>query len=159
MSADDGKTPPADASDARDGSAAPGAGVDASAPASRSPRPTLVYDGDCAFCRAQIARIQRLDPGDSFAYMPSQAPDLLARFPMLAGSEMSSGLRFVSPEGAVRVGADAVYEIARRLPGWRWLAWLYRVPGLHALARGVYAWIAARRHALRGACPDDTCRR
>ena len=124
----------------------------------RPATPVIVYDGQCGFCRSQVARIQRMDRRDQFEYIPSQSPDLLERFPQLRGEDFNSGMRLVDPEGRVLAGADAVHGIAERLPGWRRLAWLYRVPGLNALGRAVYRWIAANRHRLGRTCEEDACR-
>jgi predicted DCC family thiol-disulfide oxidoreductase YuxK len=43
------------------------------------------------------------------------------------------------------------------LPGWRWAAWLLRIPGALAIARRIYDWIARRRH--RFGCESGVCRR
>jgi predicted DCC family thiol-disulfide oxidoreductase YuxK len=120
-------------------------------------RPVIVYDGDCSFCRKQIAKIQRKDVRAQFEYLPKQSETLADRFPVLAQSDFNTGMRLVLPDGQVQVGADAVYHIARRLPGWRWTAWVYRVPIIHALARTVYRWIAANRQRLSQNCDDGTC--
>ena len=45
-------------------------------------------------------------------------------------------------------GADAAPEILKLLPGKRWLAGLFAVPGVLPAARRVYAWIAARRKCV-----------
>ncbi len=119
-------------------------------------RATLVYDGTCRFCRSQIDFIRRSDRENSFTFVPAQSPDLLSRFPVLKREELASGLRLIDAGGTVFRGADAVHEIARRLTGWRRLAWLYRVPGLRQIFRAVYRWIAARRYRLAGPC-DQTC--
>jgi len=120
-------------------------------------RPVIVYDGRCAFCRRQMERTQRLDRGrGSFEYLAAQSPDLLQRFPQLTGADFNSGLRVVLADGSVHAGADAVYQMARRLPVWRRLAWAYRAPGVGWLARRVYAWVAANRNRLAGRC-DDGC--
>ena len=118
---------------------------------------TIVYDGECAFCRKQVERIRGWDRAERFAYLPRQSPDLETRFPQLAQADLASGMRLVEPDGTVLVGADAVHGIARRLPGWRYLAWLYRVPGLRWLARRAYGWIAANRYKLAGSCDDGAC--
>lgn len=122
-------------------------------------RPVIVFDGNCGFCQRQIARIRRGDPNAQFEYLPSQSPDLLTRFPALAGHELSSGLRLVEPRGAIHVGAEATYHIARRLRGWRWVAWLYRVPGVNWLARLTYGWIARNRYRFAGrqVCETNAC--
>lgn len=122
------------------------------------PTSTIVFDGSCRFCQRQIEFIRRSDPRQQFDYLPSQTTDLLERYPALAGEDFNSGLRIILPDGSVRVGADAVYEIARRLPYWRLGAWLYRLPGLHGLAQAVYRRIAARRHWLAGRCQTQECR-
>jgi predicted DCC family thiol-disulfide oxidoreductase YuxK len=121
-------------------------------------RPVIVYDGDCSFCRAQIGRIRLKDRRDAFEYVPRQAEGLIQRFPALAEGDFNSGMRLVMPDGAIHVGADAVYEIARRMPVWKLAAWTYRVPGLRALFRWIYAWIAAHRQSLGRTCRDDACK-
>src|SRR5256884_6689349 len=52
------------------------------------------------------------------------------------------------PDGRVFAGADAAPEILRLLPGRRWLAWPFRLPGVLPVARRVYGWIARRRRCL-----------
>ena len=117
---------------------------------------TLVYDGSCQFCIRQMSWIRRHDRAGVFEFVPSQTPDLHSRFPKLASEDLSSGLRAIDAEGAIAVGADAVYQIASRLPYWRRLAWLYRLPVITGLCRWAYAWIAARRYSLAGRC-DESC--
>lgn len=113
-------------------------------------RCVVVYDGQCPFCTRGMERIRRRDRRRCFTFLPSQTPDLLVRYPGLAQQDVSSGLRVILPTGEVCVGADAVYEISRRLPGWRWIAWLYRVPPLKTVARWCYHWTAANRTRLPG---------
>ncbi len=120
-------------------------------------RPVVVYDGECPFCLKQIERIQRRDHWSRFEYAARQKPGLEERFPRLADEDFNSGMRLVTPEGVIQVGADAVYHIARRLPGWRRLAWIYRVPVLHGLARLAYRWVAAHRQSLGASRGDNSC--
>ncbi len=118
----------------------------------------IVYDGECRFCQWSIRRIQRLDSLDQFEYLPRQAEGVEARFPRLAESDFNTGLRFVVDGGDIRVGADAVYEIYRRIPRFRPVAWLYRVPVLHQVFRMCYALIARNRHWFgRVACDTEAC--
>ena len=116
----------------------------------------VVYDGDCRFCRRQIERIKQLDPSERFEYLAWQSEPFRERFGSLANEDLNKGLRVITPDGRVLVGADAVYHITRSLSGWRWVAWLYRVPGLRSLGRWGYAWVAARRYRL-GGCDNGTC--
>jgi predicted DCC family thiol-disulfide oxidoreductase YuxK len=122
-------------------------------------RPTIVYDGQCRFCLGQIERIRRRDRGGVFEFLPRQSPELEQRFPQLAGDDFNTGLRLVDQGGKVHVGADGVYEIARRVPLWRSAAWLYRVPGLRQIFRGMYGLMAKNRYRLAGRCEEgDACR-
>lgn len=119
-------------------------------------RCVVVYDGQCRFCRRQVEWIRARDCGVRLELVPRQTVGLEQRFPLLAEDDFNSGLRVVMPDGTVRIGADGVYEIARRLPRWRWVAWLYRVPGLRQIARGLYACVARNRYKLAGRC-DGSC--
>ena len=121
-------------------------------------QPVIVYDGECVFCQRQIERIKRRDKQERFEYVPKQTPGLDDRFPRLAEGDFNTGMRLITPTGEIHVGADAVYQITRVLLPWRLFAWLYRVPGIHAVLRLAYSWVAARRQKLGKSCADDACR-
>ena len=123
----------------------------------QSSRPVVVYDGECSFCARQIEVMKRRDTDRVFEFVPRQAEGLDRRFPMLVAQDFDSGMRLVHPDTSISVGADAVYHIARRLRGWKLMAWLYRVPGLNVLCRKTYAWIARNRYRLAKKCDDGTC--
>ncbi len=115
----------------------------------------VVYDGECRFCIWSVRRIQRLDKERQFEYVPRQVPDIEVRFPRLADSDFNTGLRLILKGDEIYVGADAVYEIYRRMPPFHLVAWLYRVPLLRGLCRAVYTFIARNRYRL-GRVPCDT---
>ena len=112
-------------------------------------RPVIVYDGDCAFCRAQVARIRAWDRAGQFETAPRRTPGLDDRFPILRDADFNTGMRVVIGPGEAYVGADAIHAIVSRLPRWRRVAWLYHVPGVRGAARQLYAWIARNRARLR----------
>ncbi len=123
-----------------------------------SPRKsTLVFDGHCSFCRRWVARIARRDRSGTFEFVARQTEGLTERFPKLVEGDFNTGMRLITPDDAIHVGADAAYQIIRRLRYWRRIAWLYRVPGIHRLTRTVYAWVAANRQSLSGDCDDGAC--
>jgi predicted DCC family thiol-disulfide oxidoreductase YuxK len=67
-------------------------------------------------------------------------------------------MQAVDPAGRVYSGADAWARIGMALRGWKLLAWLLLVPGIHFLARHLYAWIARNRYRWnRELCDDGTC--
>ncbi len=115
----------------------------------------VVYDGECRFCLWSVRRIQKLDQRRQFAYVPRQAPGLEEKYPLLASSDFNTGMRLIADTDRIYVGADAVYQIYRRMPPFHWVAWLYRVPVLQSVFRVGYAVIAKYRHLL-GAVPCDT---
>lgn len=112
-------------------------------------RPTLIYDGDCGFCRRSVDLLQRWDREQRIALIPFQDQVRVAAFGIpLPALAAAMHLILPPPDGRVLAGADAVPELLRLLPGKRWLAWWFRVPGVLPVARRLYAWIARRRHCL-----------
>lgn len=120
----------------------------------RSDRATLIYDGECGFCRMSVALVRRWDREHRLALIPFQDQARVAAFG-IALPALAAALHVVLPDGRVFAGADAAPEILRLLPGKRWLGWAFWVPGALPLARRLYAWIARRRHCLvRGYAVD-----
>ena len=117
----------------------------------------VVYDGDCAFCCGQVARLRRMDRRGVFELVPRQHEGLDKRFPRLREGDFNTGMRVILPDGSIHVGADAVHQIARQLPVVGRLTWLYNVPGINALARGAYAVVARYRYRLSGRCDTGAC--
>ena len=112
-------------------------------------RPTLIYDGDCGFCRRAVDLLRRWDREQRIALIPFQDHLRMAAFGIpLPALAAAMHLVLPPPDGRVLAGADAVPELLRLLPGKRWLASGFRVPGVQGLARRLYAWIARRRHCL-----------
>jgi predicted DCC family thiol-disulfide oxidoreductase YuxK len=105
-----------------------------------------------------VARIARRDRSATFEFVAAQTKGVIERFPKLAEDDFNTGMRLITPDDAIHVGADAAYQIVRRLRYWHWIAWLYHVPGIHWLTQTVYAWIAAHRQSLSRECDDGTCK-
>jgi predicted DCC family thiol-disulfide oxidoreductase YuxK len=60
-------------------------------------------------------------------------------------------MHLVLPDGAVRIGEEALPEILKRLPRYRRAAVLFRLPGARFLSRALYRRFAAHRYALSAA--------
>ena len=121
-------------------------------------KPIVVYDGERRFCTWSVRRIKKKDKRGRFDYLPRQTQGIEDHFPKLAESDFNTGMRLAMSRENIYVGADAVYQIYRRLPPFHLFAWLYRVPGLQILFRGGYALIARYRHLSgRVACDAGTC--
>ena len=106
------------------------------------PKPLLVYDGDCAFCKLWVARWQE-ETGDAVEYAPLQ--EAASRFPEVPRAEFERAVQLIEPDGRVWSGAAAVYRSLGA--GGRGLnRWSYeRVPGFAAASEFAYRLIAGHR--------------
>ncbi|MGH7520133.1 MAG: thiol-disulfide oxidoreductase DCC family protein [Gemmatimonadales bacterium] len=109
--------------------------------------PTLIFDGECGICQQAVAILKRWDREHTLRHVPFQDGAAVARFG-IALPALAAAMHLILPDGRVYTGADAVPQLLRLFPGTRWLAPLFRIPGVLPLGRRIYAWIAARRHCL-----------
>lgn len=123
---------------------------------------TLIYDGECPFCRAAREWVEQRALAGRLEYLPCQAEERAARFPQVAESECMEAMQLVTPEGEVFAGDRALPQVLARLRGWRWIAWVLRVPPISWVSAPVYRFIAKRRYALtsfvggeKAACSTD----
>lgn len=107
---------------------------------------TVLYDGDCGFCKWSLALLLRLDREGRLRPLPLQAP---AAEPLLGDLEPEQRLasfHLVAPNGERRSGGAALPELLRQLRGCSLPAALFaRFPG--ATDRG-YRWVATHRVGL-----------
>lgn len=118
-------------------------------------RPLLIFDGDCAFCRGQVSRLERII-GNAIDYAPWQA--VAARFPQISPEQFNAAMHFVAADGQITRGAAALVAALRYAPGRRWRlpgVIYHRLPGAAGLAEWLYRLIARHRHRLGGSasCP------
>jgi predicted DCC family thiol-disulfide oxidoreductase YuxK len=106
-------------------------------------RPLGIFDGDCGFCRAWIAR-WRAETAPNVDYAPSQ--EVGERFPEIPKDVFRHAFVLVLPDGRAFRGAEAVFATLAQKPGGGRLSAAYaRVPGFAALAEGAYRIIASHR--------------
>ena len=121
-------------------------------------KPVIIYDGECNFCLSGIRRIHDRDQADQFLYTPRQTQDLLGLHPQLAEIESKAGMRLIDQSGKVHCGADAVYQIYRRIGKYRYITWIYLVPIIRTLLKGIYLIISKNRSRLgRTKCESERC--
>jgi predicted DCC family thiol-disulfide oxidoreductase YuxK len=113
-------------------------------------RPTLIYDGDCAFCTSSARLLERIGPGaETVAW---QQTDLGALG--LTEEAASAAVQWVEIDGTARSGHEAVAAALRSAGGaWAVAGRALIAPGLAPLAAGAYRLIAANRHRLPGGTP------
>lgn len=116
----------------------------------------LAYDAECSLCRRMMDWVRRRDPEGLVIAFPLQDPELVKVAPELAGRPLHEAIHGLDlATRRVYVGADLLPHVGRRLPGWRWVAPLSRLPGLPALAAWIYEKMASRRACRRGRTPSS----
>src|SRR6266404_3793123 len=107
------------------------------------PKPLLIWDGECDFCRLWIERWREITAGKvDYATYEGAAE----RFPEIPVDQFTRAMAFIKPDGDVFFAADAVYRSLAYRHSQRWLAWSYdRVPGFAAVSETGYGFIARRR--------------
>ena len=102
---------------------------------------TVLYDGDCPLCRREIAHLRRLAARSADSAL--QFVDIHCESgcdPALAADRAALLARFhvQKSDGSRLSGAAAFVAMWERLPGWRWLACLARLPGMLTLMEKAY---------------------
>lgn len=119
---------------------------------------TVLYDGACNLCRSSVERVRRMDPHGFIELVDLHDASVPERFPQVNIDEAMRLMQAVDPRGRVYSGADAWARIGLALPGWRLIAWLLLLPGIHFVANRFYGWVARNRYRWnRELCEDGTC--
>jgi len=122
------------------------------------PELAVLYDGSCSFCRASAARVRRSDAAQRIELLDLHDPAAQQRFPQIDREVAMRWMQAVDSRGRVYSGADAWARIGLLLPGWKLVAWLLLVPGIHWIAVKIYAWVARNRYRWnRTICDDGSC--
>src|SRR5213594_1990774 len=91
------------------------------------PKPLLIWDGQCDFCRLWIERWREIT-ADKVDDVPYQ--EVADRSPEISREELGRAMVFIQADGDNFFAADAVYRSLRYRYSRRWLAWSYdHVPG------------------------------
>src|SRR5207244_6498987 len=86
-------------------------------------RPTLIYDGECGFCRRSVDWVQRWDREHRIALVPFQDRARVAAFNIpLPALAAAMHLVLPPPAGRVLSGPAAAREPLQRRPGKAWWA-------------------------------------
>ncbi|GII21290.1 thiol-disulfide oxidoreductase DCC family protein [Planosporangium mesophilum] len=115
--------------------------------------PTLVYDGDCAFCSSCVRFIERRisTPARLKAW---QRLDLAALG--LTADRCADAVQWVGVDGEVAAGPVAIARLLRQARGlsghlvWRPAGAVLGTRPALALAWPAYRWVARNRHRLPG---------
>jgi len=121
-------------------------------------RDTVLYDGQCRFCRSQIAILRGLDLFGRLVFTSLHDQSVARDFPEIPLEALHRQMFVVDPRGQARGGAEAVRYLSRRLVLLWPLAILLHIPGTLPIWQKLYAFIARHRLKIAGSCDDGTCR-
>jgi predicted DCC family thiol-disulfide oxidoreductase YuxK len=113
-----------------------------------APPLTVWYDGASPLCRREIGVYRGLQPNTPVCFAdvsdPASAlPDGSTREQLLARFHVQRS------DGQWLSGASAFLALWAVLPGWRWLAWVGRLPGAAWAMERLYRLFLRRRLALQ----------
>lgn len=119
----------------------------------------IIYDGNCPFCREQVARLARWDGAGRLRFVSQHDPLVAREYGDLSAAQLQEQMYVVTRRGRRYGGAEAFRYLTRRLP-WLWpLAPLLHVPFSLPLWQWAYRQVAKRRYGLKSPqdC-GDSCR-
>ncbi len=133
--------------------------TDLADPDTLSDADVVIYDGECNFCRSQVAKLRRLDCcGNRLSFLSLHDPRVAERYPDLSHDELMEQMYVVDRSDRRHGGADAVRYLSRRLPLLWIAAPILHIPGTARLWRWMYKQVAKRRYKLAGkSCENDVC--
>ncbi len=107
------------------------------------PKPLMIWDGECHFCKRWIERWQEITAGKVDYVTYQQAAH---QFPEIPIEQFQRAVALVEPDGETFFAADAVYRSLQHRPSRKWLAWSYdHFPGFAPISETAYKFIARHR--------------
>jgi predicted DCC family thiol-disulfide oxidoreductase YuxK len=107
------------------------------------PRPLMIWDGECLFCKRWIERWREITAG-KVDYATCQ--EAAVRFPEIPIDQFKRAVAFIEPDGEAFFAAEAVYRSLQYRSSRKWLAWSYdHVPGFAGISETAYKFIARHR--------------
>ena len=117
---------------------------------------TVIFDGECGFCRRWIRIGRKLDMRGRIDWRARTDPQVQAQFPQLSSEETQNRMVSIRPDGKPYGGFYAVRDIMLHLPLTLLPALLLYIPGVSLIGVPVYKWIAKNRHRFGGTA-DGSC--
>jgi predicted DCC family thiol-disulfide oxidoreductase YuxK len=125
------------------------------------PELTLYYDGNCVFCRKEVARLRRWDGAGRLGFADIAAADFSPPSDDIDMLALNTQMHAQTADGRMLVGIDSLLA-AYTLVGRGWMVAPLRVPALRPVFAALYRSFARNRYrisALLGAraCADGVC--
>jgi ubiquinone biosynthesis monooxygenase Coq7 len=111
---------------------------------------TVLYDGACPLCQREISYMQGLaegSAGSGLCFRDVSAAEV--QMPEAERAALLARFHVQRADGSRLSGAAAFVAMWARLPGWRWLAFVARVPGITPLLEVAYRGFLRLRPRLQ----------
>jgi predicted DCC family thiol-disulfide oxidoreductase YuxK len=116
-----------------------------------NPTGWIFFDAECRFCVAHRQRWGRIFERRGFVWLPLQTPGAAERLG-ITESQLRAEMWLQLAQGRKYSGVNAWAGLLRHV-WWLWpLGLALVVPGLNAIGRASYRWLAKNRQCLGGAC-------
>lgn len=112
----------------------------------------LYFDGVCGMCTRAVTALARMDRTGGIEIRPFQQPGT-AELLRLSESRMRESSWWLDSSGAVYGGAEGMNAALSAALGSRLPLLVYRLPGVGALQRMVYRYVAGHRYRFPGTTP------
>jgi predicted DCC family thiol-disulfide oxidoreductase YuxK len=122
-------------------------------------RDTVLYDGECRFCRQRVANLRWADRRHRLTFTSLHDERVARDFPEVSRERLLEEMVVVDVHGRVHGGATALRYLSRKLPLLWPLAPFLHLPGSLPAWNWLYRLVARNRMRLGGRCEEGTCRR
>jgi predicted DCC family thiol-disulfide oxidoreductase YuxK len=117
-------------------------------PPLQTPALTVLYDGACPLCRREIGLYRDLQSNEPVCF--ADVNDIAQPLPPgTTREQLLARFHVRTADGRLVSGAEAFLALWAVLPGWRWLAWLARLPGAVWVMERSYVYFLRWRPQLQ----------
>lgn len=121
---------------------------------------TLIYDDECAVCRAGMGWFAARADRARLVCLGRNMPERQRQFPQLDDVQYQGAMQVIGADGRIHSGAAAIAYALQQLPQWYWRASgvLLAFPAILIVARPLYRWFARNRYRFgKIACENNRC--
>jgi predicted DCC family thiol-disulfide oxidoreductase YuxK len=112
----------------------------------------LYFDGVCGMCTRAVTALSRLDRAGAVEIRPFQETGV-AELLGLTEARMRESSWWLDSSGTVSGGAEGMNAALSAALGTRLPLFIYRLPGIGAIQRIVYRYVATHRYRFPGTTP------
>ena len=102
----------------------------------------IFFDGACIVCDMEISYYKRKNP-EIFDLVDISSPTFDAKTYGLTPEEVQLHMHVLTPDGRIAKGVDAFAHIWSRMPMYKPVAFLIKLPGIYMVARIFYRIFAS----------------